>query len=230
MLDAIQSSQLFGQSIQFFTGFQASDLPFLAEAAGRTLLISVVSISIGTVLGCVFGWVLSVSRWAGAVTLGLILDGFRSIPLIIQLILFFNFFPIIGFPFNPFTAGTFVLTFYTSALVASVARGGIEAVPIATRRASRSLGMTYWQDLRYIVWPIGLRAVLPSWAGVALGVLKDSALVSVLGYVELLRASQILITRTQEPFLILTIVALFYFALSFPISRATARLERRWQS
>ncbi len=219
----------FAQTAQFFTGFQASDLGFLAGAAGRTLLISVLSISVGTVLGCGFGWLLSVSRWAGAATLGLVLDAFRSIPLIIQLILFFNLFPIIGFPVNPFVAGTFVLVFYTSALVASVARGGIEAVPITTRRAGRSLGMTYWQDMRYVVWPIGLRAVLPAWAGVALGVLKDSALVSVLGYVELLRASQILITRTQEPFLILTIVGMFYFALSFPISRATARLESRWQ-
>lgn len=219
----------FAQSIQFFTGFALSDLGFLAEAAGRTLLISVLSVSIGTVLGCIFGWLLSVSRWVGAATLGLVLDAFRSIPLIIQLILFFNFFPIVGFPIDPFAAGTFVLVLYTSALVASVARGGIEAVPTTTRRAARSLGMTYWQDLRYIVWPIGLRAVLPAWAGVALGVLKDSALVSVLGYVELLRASQILITRTQEPFLILTVAGMFYFALSFPISRATARLERRWQ-
>ena len=219
----------FAQTAQFFTGFNPADLSFLAEAAGRTLLISALSISIGTVLGCIFGWLLAVGRWAGAATLGLILDAFRSIPLIIQLILFFNFFPIIGFPLNPFAAGTFVLVLYTSALVAQVARGGIEAVPVTTRRAARSLGMTYWQDMRYIVWPIGLRAVLPAWAGVALGVLKDSALVSVLGYVELLRASQILITRTQEPFLILTVVGLFYFALSFPISRATARLERRWQ-
>lgn len=225
----LQSSQLFAQSVQFFTDFKTSDLTFLAEAAGRTLLISALSISIGTVLGCGFGWLLAVSRWAGAATLGLVLDAFRSIPLIIQLILFFNLFPIIGFPVNPFVAGTFVLVFYTSALVAQVVRGGIEAVPVTTRRAARSLGLSYWQDMRYIVWPIGLRAVLPAWAGVALGVLKDSALVSVLGYVELLRASQILITRTQEPFLILTIVGMFYFALSFPISRATARLESRWQ-
>lgn len=212
-----------------FTSFQFSDLGFLAEAAGRTLLISVIAISIGTILGCIFGWVLSVTRIAGDATLGLILDVFRSVPLIIQLILFYNFFPIIGFNVSPFVAGTIVLIFYTSALVAAVARGGIDAVPVTLRRASRSLGMGYWQDLRYIVWPVGLRAVLPSWAGVALGVLKDSALVSVLGYVELLRASQILITRTQEPFLILTVVGAFYFALSFPISRITARLERRWQ-
>jgi polar amino acid transport system permease protein len=217
-------------STSFFTGFQLSDLWFLAEAAGRTLLISAISISIGTLLGCLFGWILSVSRWAGAASLGVVLDLFRSVPLIIQLILFFNFFPIIGMPLDPFAAGTIVLIFYTSALVAAVARGGIEAVPITTRRAARSLGMTYLQDMWYIVGPIGIRAVLPAWAGVALGVLKDSALVSVLGYVELLRASQILVTRTQEPFLILSIVAAFYFALSFPIARATERLERRWQN
>ncbi len=213
----------------FFTDFQLSDIGFLVEAAGRTLLISVLAISIGTVFGCIFGWVLSVTRMAGDATLGVVLDIFRSVPLLIQLILFYNFFPIIGFNLSPFAAGTVVLVFYTSALVAAVARGGIDAVPITTRRAARSLGMSYWQDLHYVVWPIGLRAMLPSWAGVALGVLKDSALVSILGYVELLRASQILITRTQEPLLILTVVGMFYFALSFPLSRFAARLERRWK-
>ncbi len=216
-------------SVQFFTAFQPSDIWFLAEAAGRTLLIAVLSISGGTVLGVFFGWVLSISRWAGASSLGLILDVFRSVPLIIQLILFYNFFPIIGLPLDPFEAGSVVLIFYTSALVAAVARGGIEAVQPTTRKAARSLGLSYWQDLRYIVFPIGLRAVLPAWTGVALGVLKDSALVSVLGYVELLRASQILITRTQQPFLILAVVGAFYFALSFPIARITEKLERRWQ-
>ena len=217
-----------GQTAVFFD-FQFSDLGYLIEAAGRTLLISIVAISVGTFLGCIFGWILSVTRIVGEATLGIILDVFRSVPLIIQLILFYNFFPIIGFNLSPFSAGAVVLTLYTSSLVAAVTRGGLDAVPKSTRRAARSLGMTYWQDLRYIVWPIGLRAVLPSWTGVALGVLKDSALVSVLGYVELLRASQILITRTQEPFLVLAVVGAFYFALSFPISRITARMERRWQ-
>ena len=215
-------------AIQFFSGFQFRDLGFLAEAAGGTLLISTIAISVGTILGCLFGWGLSASRWVSA-TLGSVLDVFRSVPLIIQLLLFFNFFPILGLPVDPFAAGTIVLIFYTAALVAQVARGGIEAVPASMRRASRSLGMSYWQDMRYVVWPVGVRAVLPAWAGVALGVLKDSALVSVLGYVELLRASQILITRTQEPFIILSIVGVFYFALSYPISRSTAKLEQRWQ-
>ena len=216
------------ETVSVFTAFQPSDVWFLAQAAGRTLLISFVAIGIGAVLGCLFGWLLYEFKLWGAVTLGVVLDAFRSVPLIIQLILFFNFFPIIGFPLDPFVAGTLVLSLYTGALVANVARGGIEAVGVPVRRAARSLGMSYWQDMRHVVWPIGLRAVFPSWVGVALGVMKDSALVSVLGYVELLKASQILITRTQEPFLILTIAGAFYFALSYPISRYSASLEKRW--
>ena len=212
----------------FFSGFTLHDLWFLGEAALRTLLISLLAIGIGSLLGIVFGWVMSVSRLGGGYLLAPFLDIFRSVPLIIQLVLFYNFAPIIGLRLDPFAAGLFVLIVYTSANVAYVARGGIESVGQSMRRAARSLGMTYWQDMRYVVWPIGLRAVFPSWVGVALGVMKDSALVSVLGYVELLKASQILITRTQETILILSIAGAFYFALSYPISLYAAHLEERW--
>ena len=211
----------------FFSGFALNDLWFLGEAALRTLWISLLAISCGSLIGIVFGWVLSVSR-SGGLFLSPVLDIFRSVPLIIQLVLFYNFAPMIGLRLDPFGAGLIVLIFYTSANVAYVARGGIEAVSQSMRRAARSLGMTYWQDMRYVVWPIGLRAVFPAWVGVALGVMKDSALVSVLGYVELLKASQILITRTQETILILAIAGAFYFALSYPISLFASRLEERW--
>ena len=211
----------------FFSGFAPNDLWFLGEAALRTLWISLLAISCGSLVGTIFGWVLSVSR-IGGFALAPVLDIFRSVPLIIQLVLFYNFAPMIGLRLDPFGAGLIVLIFYTSANVAYVARGGIEAVGQSMRRAARSLGMTYWQDMRYVVWPIGLRAVFPAWVGVALGVMKDSALVSVLGYIELLKASQILITRTQETILILAIAGAFYFALSYPISLFASRLEERW--
>jgi len=214
--------------ISFFSAFGLQDLLFMAEAAWRTLLISVISITIGTFLGAIFGWLLYEGRIWAAIFLGPVIDVFRSVPLIIQLVLFYNFAPIIGLNLDAFSSGLVVLTIYTAALVASVARGGIEAVGKPMRRAARSLGLSYWQDLRYVVFPIGARAVFPSWVGVALGVLKDSALVSVLGYVELLRASQILMTRTQEPLLIITIAGAFYFALSYPISRYSAKFEQRW--
>ena len=211
----------------FFSGFTSNDLWFLGEAALRTLWISLLAISCGSLMGIIFGWMLSVSR-IGHYALAPVLDIFRSVPLIIQLVLFYNFAPMIGLRLDAFGAGLIVLIFYTSANVAYVARGGIEAVSQSMRRAARSLGMTYWQDMRYVVWPIGLRAVFPAWVGVALGVMKDSALVSVLGYIELLKASQILITRTQETILILAIAGAFYFALSYPISLFASRLEERW--
>lgn len=214
--------------ISFFSSFALNDVLFMAEAAWRTLLISVISISIGTLLGTIFGWMLYEGRYLAILLVAPILDVFRSVPLIIQLVLFYNFAPIIGFDLDAFESGLVILTLYTAALVANVVRGGIASVGMSMRRASRSLGMTYWQDLFYVVFPIGVRAIFPSWVGVALGVLKDSALVSVLGYVELLRASQILMTRTQEPLLIISIAGAFYFALSYPISRFSANFERKW--
>ena len=215
-------------TINFFSGFNINDLWFLGEAALRTLWISILSVSMGTVLGIFFGWLLYEGKWIATLTVAPILDVFRSVPLIIQLVLFYNFAPIVGLNLGPFGSGVAILTLYTAALVASVTRGGIEAVEKPMRRAARSLGLSYWQDLRYVVLPIGGRAVFPAWVGVALGVMKDSALVSVLGYVELLKASQILITRTQEPLLILAIAGALYFALSYPISRYSASLEKRW--
>ncbi|MFT5658455.1 MAG: His/Glu/Gln/Arg/opine family amino acid ABC transporter permease subunit [Gammaproteobacteria bacterium] len=213
----------------YFSGFTLSDLWYMGEAALRSLWISVLAIAIGSFAGIFLGWTLSVSKRVGAFTIAPILDIFRSVPLIIQLVLFFNFVPLIGIRLGPFGAGLIILSVYTAANVAYVARGGIEAVGQPMRRAARSLGMTYWQDMRYVVWPIGLRAVFPAWVGVALGVMKDSALVSVLGYVELLKASQILMTRTQEIILILSIAGAFYFALSYPISLYASRLEQRWK-
>ena len=200
--------------ISFFSSFALNDVFFMAEAAWRTLLISIISISIGTLLGSLFGWMLYEGRFLAIIVVAPILDVFRSVPLIIQLVLFYNFAPIIGFDLDAFQSGLVILTLYTAALVANVVRGGIASVGMPMRRASRSLGMNYWQDLFYVVFPIGVRAIFPSWVGVALGVLKDSALVSVLGYVELLRASQILMTRTQEPLLIIAVAGAFYFALS----------------
>ena len=216
-------------AVNVFTELSPKDILFLGEAAFRTLQISFVSILVGSSCGVFFGWMMAAGNKVISFIVNAILDVFRSVPLIIQLILFDSFISILGFPLPAFVSGTIVLSIYTAALVANVARGGIEGVPIGLRNASRSLGMTYWQDMRYVVWPVGLRSVFPSWIGVALSVVKDSALVSVIGYVELLKASQILITRTQDTFIILGIAGLFYFALSYPISKASEYIEKRWQ-
>lgn len=181
-----------------FTTLQWSDLIFLLEGAWKTVQISVVSILLGTLLGMVFGWLMSLNNKLITFAVMAVLDVFRSVPLLIQLILFDSFVAIAGFPLPAFWSGTIVLIIYTASLVAVVVHSGIDSVPSGLRAAARCLGMSYWQEMRHVTTPVGLRTAFPSWLGVALATIKDSALVSAIGYVELLRASQILNTRTQS--------------------------------
>jgi ABC-type amino acid transport system permease subunit len=112
-------------------------------------------------------------------------------------------------------------------LTSELVRAGLGAVPIQVRKAARSLGMTALQELVYISIPLAVRTSLPGWIGLALGLVKDSSLLGVIGYVELLRAAQILDTRTHKTLLLLAGVGVIYFAICYPISRYSRRVERQ---
>ncbi|WP_150910323.1 amino acid ABC transporter permease [Marinobacter halotolerans] len=210
-----------------FTPLSWDDTGYILTGVWNTITISVVAIVVGTLLGLAVGFARAESNKAVNVLFGSVLDILRSVPLIIQLILFTTFIGAIGHPLNPFVAGSIVLSLYTMAFMSEVFRGGFEGVSKSMQTAARSLGMTYWQTVYHIRFPIGLRAVLPSWMGVALSVIKDSALVSVIGYMELLRTSEQLISRTQQPLMILIGVGIFYFIISYPLSHYGRHLERK---
>jgi polar amino acid transport system permease protein len=211
------------------TDFARTDLWFMLKGAGMTLALTFWAVLGGTVMGFVFGVLRAVaSSWVNAL-LGAVLDVFRSIPLLIQFILANSFKSIVGVDVSAFTVACVVLAIYTSAYCAEIVRAGVLAVPSTTRRAARSLGLTWWQDMRLIVYPIALRVSLPSWVGLTLGVMKDTSLVLWIGIVELLRASQVIVTRIQEPLLVLMLCGLIYFLMSYPISRLGAYLETRWR-
>jgi hydroxyproline transport system permease protein len=205
------------------------DVLFMLKGAGVTLLLTFWAVLGGTILGAGFG--LLRASWPGwpSVVLGVFLDIFRSVPLLIQIILANAFAPIIGLDIDAFVTACIVLAIYGAAYCTEIVRASVLAVPQSTRRAARSLGMTWWDDLVAIVFPIALRVGLPSWIGLALGLMKDSALVLWIGIIELLRSAQIVITRTQEPLFVLSIAGAIYFLISFPIARVGAWLERRWQ-
>lgn len=210
-----------------FTPLSWDDTGYILTGIWNTITISVVAIVVGTLLGMIIGFARAESNRAVNVLFGSVLDVLRSVPLIIQLVLFSTFVGAIGHPLNPFVAGSIVLSLYTMAFMSEVFRGGFESVSQSMQTAARSLGMTYWQTVYHIRFPIGLRAVLPSWLGVALSVIKDSALVSVIGYMELLRTSEQLIGRTQQPLTILIGVGIFYFIISYPLSHYGRSLERK---
>ncbi len=209
--------------------FGLQELLLMMRGAGMTLIITFWAVLGGTLMGVVFGLLRSVAPWWINWPLGGVLDIFRSVPLLIQLVLVNSFKSIIGFDVSAFVVSCVVLAFYTSSYCSEIVRAGVQAVPQTTRRAARSLGLTYWQDVREIVFPIALRVSLPSWTGLTLGVMKDSALVMWIGIAELLRTSQVIITRIQEPLLVLSVCGLLYFLMSYPISRLGARLETKWR-
>ena len=215
--------------MNLFTPLSWNDSGFILAGVLNTVYISVVAIIVGSLLGLLIGFIRAESNKVINMIIGAFLDVLRSVPLIIQLILFTTFIGAMGYPLDPFVAGSIILSLYTMAFMSEVFRSGFDSVPDSMERAARSLGMTYFQTVRYVRIPIGMRAVFPSWLGVALSVIKDSALVSVIGFMELLRTAEQLISRTQQPLMILIGVGLFYFMISYPLSRYGKYVERKME-
>ncbi|NBF06205.1 ABC transporter permease subunit [Pseudomonas sp. Fl5BN2] len=210
------------------TSFTWNDLLFLLDGAWVTLQLTFWAIILGTIAGLVFGLLRALMPLA-SLPLAWVLDIFRSVPLLIQFVLFNSFKSIVGLNISAFSVGCIVLGIYTAAYFTEIVRGGVLSVPFTLRRASRSLGLSYFQDLRWIVLPMATRVAFPGWLNLVLGVMKDTALVMWIGIVELLRASQTIVTRIQEPLLVLCIAGLIYYLMSLAVARLGARLEARWQ-
>ncbi len=212
----------------FTTSLTSTDLLFMLKGAGVTLMLTFWAMLLGTLAGIVFGLIRALFPRA-SLPLAWFLDIFRSVPLLIQFVLFNSMKSIVGLDWSAFTVGCVVLGVYAAAFFTEVVRGGVLAVPGSLRLASRSLGLTYWQDLRYIVLPVATRVAFPGWINLVLSVMKDTALVMWIGIIELLRASQTIVTRIQEPLLVLCIAGLIYYVMSLVVARLGARLEKRWQ-
>jgi len=209
-----------------YAGLQWSDLWFVLQGFGRTVLLAVVTCAAGTLLGVLVGW-LRENCVAARLAFAPYVDVMRSVPLIIQFILVNSAFAAFGLPLSPLEVGILTLTLYMAASSSELVRAGLRSVRFELRRAARSLGMSPWQELRYVTAPLAVRAIFPSWIGALIGLTKDTALVSVIGYVELLRAAQILIVRTNEALLILMGVGAAYFLMCYPVSRYSRTLEKR---
>lgn len=211
-----------------YSGLQWSDLPFLLHGIGNTVLLTVIAVAAGTAIGILLGW-LRESSVATRLALATYVDITRSVPLIIQFILVNSLSAALGWRLDPLGVGVVVLSLYMGVLTSELVRSGLRSVRPELKRAGRSLGMNYWQELAHVSAPLALRTVFPGWIGTVIGLTKDTALVSVVGYVELLRASQILINRTNQALLILAGTGLFYFLICYPISLYSRRLERTMQ-
>ena len=212
-----------------FVDFSLNDFYFMLKGLGFSLSLTIWAVVFGTILGVFFGFIRSISGIFLNFIIGSILDIFRSVPLLIQLILFNAFSSIIKTGLSPFEISCIVLALYTSSYVTETVRSGILSVPQPIIKSSRSLGLSFLQTFIYITSPLALRVSFPTWVGITLGVFKDTSLVLWIGIIELLKSSQIIITRTQEPIFILTIAGILYFTVSFCFTRISNIQEKRWE-
>lgn len=210
----------------FAAGITPQDYLLMLEGAGRTMLMTLSAGLLATLLGGLLG-LAKLGRWQWVRWL---IDGatdiMRSVPLLVQVTLIYSGMAILGTPISAFAAGTIALGLFAAGYISEVVRESVLAVPANLRRAARGLAMTRTQEYLYVVVPLGVRQGFPSWLGIILGVIKDTSVVAVIGYIELLRATQNIITRTQDPLPMLSLAAVFYFAICFPLSLVGRRFER----
>jgi polar amino acid transport system permease protein len=202
-------------------------LPFLLLAARWTLLLSAIAF-VGGAVGAV---ILLLWRY-GAPKVGgyastIYIQLFQGTPLLLQLFLVFFGLPLIGVDISPLLAAGIALTLYASAFLAEIWRGCVDAVPRGQWDASASLGMNFLTQMRFVILPQSLKIAIPPTVGFLVQLLKSTALASIVGFNELTRAGQIVANATFQPFLIYGLVALIYFAMCFPLTVASRRLERR---
>jgi polar amino acid transport system permease protein len=191
-----------------------------------TLKISVISIFFAIVIGIVAG-ILRISSNPVLKKLTVTyIELIRGTPLLVQIFIFYFF---IGTVLNldRFTAGVAALSVFAGAYIAEIVRAGIQSIPKGQMEAARSLGMNYYQAMRYIILPQALKRTLPPMAGQFISLIKDSSLVSVISITDLTKAGREVVTSTFSPFEVWFTVAFLYLILTSGLSFLVQLLERK---
>jgi len=203
-------------------------MPALLLGTRLTVELAIIAVAIGLVIGSFAG----IGRVGGnrivRIITGIYVDFIRGTPLLVQLFLvYFGLPSLIGRPIPPFLAAIAAMGINSGAYIAEIVRAGIQSIDRGQIEAARSLGLTYSQSMRYIIFPQAFRRIIPPLGNEFIAMLKDSSLVSVIALEELLRKGQVVITRTFRPFEVYMVVALIYLTMTLAISRLVAWSEKR---
>ena len=206
-----------------------NSFPLLLIGAGVTVEITSLSVVVGVIIGLFVGIArissFKLIRMAAAVYV----DFFRGTPLLVQIFLIYFAIPVLtGQRMDPFVAAIAACGINSGAYVAEIFRAGIQSIDAGQMEAGRSLGMTWTQTMRYIIVPQAFKRVIPPLGNEFIALLKDSSLVSVIGFEELTRRGQLIIARTYGSLEIWLSVAIIYLAMTLTISRFVAYLEKKF--
>jgi len=208
----------------------------LIQGLWLTLKVSAIAIVFGILIG-LFAGLFRISdnpalKWSAVTYIELI----RGSPLLVQIFIWYF---VLGTLINsllakggivqvpPLWFGVAALATFTGAYVAEMVRAGIQSIHRGQTEASRSLGMNYFQSMRYVIVPQALRRIIPPLAGQFISLIKDSSLLGIIAIRELTKATREVVTTSLQPFELWFICALLYLVLTFSLSMLLQYVERR---
>lgn len=203
---------------------------FLLKAAGVTIALSLIGCVFGGLIGGVLafirltdGKVLAPARWIAI----LFTEFFRRVPFLVTLMLTFFVFQFSGWNVSTFTVGAVTVLLIAAAFLAEIIRGGLQSVHRNQWDAALSMNFSMAQTVRHVILPQAWRVILPPAFSFFLLFIKDTALASQISVVELTYAGKVLNTRGFSAPLVFGTILLMYFAISYPLARLGARMEKQ---
>ena len=195
-----------------------------------TFLLAFLALGLGSLIGLLIALLrlsrIRILRMVASVYINF----FRGIPQMVYLVwLYFGIAMVTGIDFEPVVAAAVCLATQYAAYLAEIFRSGIEAIGKGQTEAAVSMGLTSGETYRYVILPQALRIVIPPIGNMWVGAIKDSALVSYLGVMELTRTAMLQSNITWRPFEFYTTTALIYVVIVWASARVFRGLERRWQ-
>ncbi|WP_420413980.1 amino acid ABC transporter permease [Roseibium sp.] len=200
--------------------------PLLISGLIVTLQIGITSIVSGLVLGLGLALVRMYAPAALRLPVMIYIDIFRSIPLLVLLIIVYYALPFIGIRLSPFLSAVVALTLVSGAYTAEIFRAGIQAIPKGQFEASRALGLSYKDMMVDVVLPQAIKIVIPPLTNNCINVMKDTALASVVAMPDLLKQATQAQALAANPTPLIG-AAIIYLAFLWPLVALVSRFENR---
>src|SRR2546425_6420163 len=195
---------------------------------GGPLRLAIPAILLGFALGIFVGLArLSATRWV-RVPATMYVEFFRGVPLVMVIFWIWFIIPqLLRLPIPEYGVALTAFVIFEAAYFGEIVRAGIQSVPRGQVEAATALGLTRAQSMRYVVLPQAIRNMVPSLVTQMIVLFKDTSLASIIGYVDLTKAAQIVNNREIRPFELYLFIAVVYFVFTYSMSRIAARFERR---
>ena len=200
---------------------------YLAQGAMWTIGLSLIAFLGGGMAGGLVALCrISPLRWVRWLSIGWI-QLIQGTPLLVVLFVCYFGLSIAGLELPPLVAAGVAMVVYVSAYLGEIWRGCIEAVPRTQWEAAECLALSRAQRMRLVILPQAVRIATPPTVGFMVQIVKNTSLASIVGFVELVRSGQLINNSIFQPFQVYLLIAVFYFAMCYPLSAWSRRLEQR---